>query len=242
MDVGQHDTTRDVTKSYTVMIQIGAIFAVFLLYWRRIVEIGQGLMGRSAAGRSLLIALVVAFVPAAAIGKVLEDPIETHLFGPGPVAAAWIVGGIAILIYVRRFQRPASEGNALETLIPKQAFLIGLVQALALWPGVSRSLVTILAALACGLTLSAAIEFSFLLGVATLSAATGYEMLRHGSEVTKAFGWSSPILGVVVAGVAAALAVVWMVGYLNRHGLAIFGYYRVVAGVAIIALLATHVI
>ena len=242
IDVGQNDATRAVTKSYTVMIQIGAILAVLLLYWRRIVDIVRGLLGRSQQGRSLLIALAIAFVPAALIGKVLEDPIEKHLFGPGPVAAAWIVGGVVILIWTRRFRGRPSPGMALESITARQALIIGLVQSLALWPGVSRSLATILAALACGLALDAAIEFSFLLGLATLSAATGYEMLKHGSEVTKTFGWSSPIIGVVTAAVSAAIAVKWMVRYLHRHNLDLFGYYRIAAGVTVIALLAAHTI
>lgn len=242
VDVGQSNATRDVTKSYTVMIQIGAIFAVLLLYWRRIIEIGRGLVGRSREGRSLLIALIVAFLPAALIGKLLEEPIESHLFGVGPVAAAWIVGGIVILIWSRRFRRPATEGISLEALSVKSALIIGVAQSLALWPGVSRSLVTILAALACGLTLSAAIEFSFLLGLAILSAATGYEMLRHGTEVTHAFGWSSPMIGIIAAAVSAAIAVKWMVAYLNRHSLDVFGYYRIAAGAAVIGLLVTKAI
>ena len=242
LDVGQNDATRDVTKSYTVMIQIGAILAVVLLYWRRIIEIVRGLLGRSRQGRSLLIALGVAFVPAALVGKLLEEPIEKHLFGPGPVAAAWIVGGIVILTWTRRTRDRPSRGLALETITAKQALVIGLVQSLALWPGVSRSLVTILAALACGLALDAAIEFSFLLGLATLSAATGYEMLKHGSDVTTTFGWSSPTIGIVTAAVSAAIAVKWMVGYLNRHSLDLFGYYRIAAGVAVVVLLATHAI
>ena len=101
---------------------------------------------------------------------------------------------------------------------------------------------TILAALACGLTLSAAIEFSFLLGLATLSVASGYEMARHGSEVTSTFGWSAPIIGVLAAGVSAAVAVKWMVGYLGRHSLDVFGYYRIAAGVVVVALLVTRAI
>ena len=242
MDVGQVDATRDVTKSYTVMIQIGAILAVVLLFWGRIIEIVQGLFGRSAPGRRLLVALIVAFVPAAVIGKGLEEPIEKHLFGAGPVAAAWIVGGVVILIYGRVWRTPSGDGRSLETITSRQALVIGVAQALALWPGVSRSLATILAALACGLTMSAAIEFSFLLGLATLSAATGYEMVRHGSEVTSTFGWSGPIIGVVAAGVSAAIAVKWMVGYLGRHSLDVFGYYRIAAGVVVVALLATRAI
>ena len=99
-----------------------------------------------------------------------------------------------------------------------------------MWPGVSRSLVTIVAALLVGLTLPAAVEFSFLLGLATLSAASLYEMAKHGSEVIDTFGWVSPIVGIIAAFVAAVIAIKWLVDYLNHHDLSIFGYYRIVVG------------
>jgi undecaprenyl-diphosphatase len=240
LDVGQTDATRDVTKSYTVIIQIGAIFAVIGLYWGRIVDMLRGIAGRSESGRRTLLALVLAFLPAAAFGLVLGDTIQEQLFGSGPVAAAWIVGGIAILVFVRVFRRPPDQGTRLEDLGARQALVIGLAQALALWPGVSRSLVTIVAALLVGLTLPAAVEFSFLLGLATLSAASLYEIAKHGSEVIDTFGWVSPIVGIVAAFVAAVLSIKWLVGYLSRHDLSIFGWYRIVVGVLVLVLLATH--
>lgn len=119
------------------------------------------------------------------------------------------------------------------------AAVIGGAQCLALWPGVSRSLVTILVAVLVGLALPAAVEFSFLLGFATLGAATGYETLTNGSAMVKAFGWLNPMIGVVVAFLAACAAITWMVSYLNRHSLAVFGYYRIVPGVGVGLLLGT---
>jgi undecaprenyl-diphosphatase len=242
LDVGQTDATRDVTKSYTVIIQIGAIFAVIGLYWRRLRDMLQGIAGRNAPGRRTFFALVLAFIPAAVFGVVFGDTIQEHLFGTGPVAAAWIVGGIAILVFVRLFRSPPDAGLRLEEMSGRQALIIGLAQAVALWPGVSRSLVTIVAALIVGLTLSAAVEFSFLLGLATLSAASLYEVVRHGSEVIDTFGWVSPIVGILAAFVAAVIAIKWLVDYLNHHDLSIFGYYRIVVGVAVLVLLATNTI
>ena len=242
LDVGQTDATRDVTKSYTVIIQIGAIFAVIGLYWSRLMDMVQGIAGRNPGGRRTLLALILAFLPAAAFGLVLGDTIQQELFGTGPVAAAWIVGGIAILVFVRVFRRPPNVGIRIEEIGARQAIVIGLAQALALWPGVSRSLVTIVAALLVGLTLPAAVEFSFLLGLATLSAASLYEIAKHGSEVIDAFGWVSPIVGIVAAFIAAVLAIKWLVDYLSNHDLSIFGYYRIVVGVLALVLLATHTI
>jgi undecaprenyl-diphosphatase len=242
LDIGQTDATRDVTKSYTVIIQIGAIFAVIGLYWRRLRDMLLGIAGRSPTGRSTLVALVLAFIPAAVFGLMFGDTIQEELFGTGPVAAAWILGGIAILVFVRVFRRPADVGIRLEEIGARQALVIGLAQALALWPGVSRSLVTIVAALLVGLTLSAAVEFSFLLGLATLSAASLYEIAKSGSEVIDTFGWVSPIVGIVAAFVAAVLAIKWLVDYLNHHDLSIFGYYRIVVGVVALVLLATNTI
>jgi undecaprenyl-diphosphatase len=240
LGVGQTDATRDVTKSYTVIIQIGAILAVVGLYRRRLVGMLQGIAGRNPAGRRTFLALVLAFIPAAAFGLVLGDTIQAHLFGSGPVAVAWIVGGIAILVFVRVFRRAPDAGLRLEEIGARQALVIGLAQALALWPGVSRSLVTIVAALLVGLTIGAAVEFSFLLGLATLSAASLYEIAKHGSEVIDTFGWVSPIVGIAAAFVAAVVAIKWLVGYLSHHDLSIFGYYRIVIGALVLVLIATN--
>jgi undecaprenyl-diphosphatase len=242
LDIGQTDVTADVTKSYTIIIQIGAILAVLLLYRGRIAQMVRGATGRNETGRRLLVALVVAFVPAGVIGFLFDDPIERELFGAGPVAGAWIVGGVLLVAYASRLEPPPEVGAPLERLGVRQALLIGIAQAVALWPGVSRSLVTIVAALLVGLSLPAAVEFSFLLGFATLSAASAYEIVTTGSEVVDAFGWVNPIVGIVAAFVAAAIAIKWMVGYLQSHNLAIFGWYRIAVGIATVALIATGVI
>ena len=120
--------------------------------------------------------------------------------------------------------------------------IIGLAQCFALWPGTSRSLVTIVAALAVGLTMSAAVEFSFILGLLTLGAATAFDLLKHGQEMFDTYGLRNPLIGFVVAFLAALLAVKWLVSYLQRHGIAIFGWYRIGIAVLAIVLLATGVI
>ncbi len=231
LGLGGTDAADTALDTYAICIQAGAILAVLVLYRSRIIELFQGLVGRSDEGRRLLIALFVAFLPAALVGVVAIDSIRSVLFGVAPVAAAWIVGGLFILWVTRQ---PWRRGGSLEleSLTVRHAFLIGLAQMAALWPGVSRSLVTIIAALAIGYSMRAAVEFSFLLGLLTLGVATVYEGLRSGDQLVATFGVATPVLGLVVAFVSAVVAVRWMVAWLQSRGLEVFGYYRVLIGVA----------
>ena len=218
----------DAANAYAICIQAGAIAAVLGLYWRRVRQMARGLVGRDADGRVLLRNLVVAFIPAAVFGLTFEAAIEEHLFGLWPIVAAWAAGGLAILtvVWTGREKLPP-QGRALEALTWRGALIIGLIQCIAMWPGVSRSLVTIVGAVLVGLGLPAAVEFSFLLGVVTLGAATAYKALQHGAAMLDMYGAPTIIVGFIAAFLSAVLAVKWMVAYLSRHGLAIFGYYRV---------------
>jgi undecaprenyl-diphosphatase len=242
INVGQRRATEDAAETYTITIQAGAILAVLVIYWNRVSAMARGLVGRDMTGRQLLIAIVVAFVPAALVAVVFEQPIKDRLFGVGPVIVAWMIGGIAILVFARLFRERTHGGRMLEALTLRDALIIGLAQCLALWPGTSRSLVTILAALALGYSLAGAVEFSFLLGVVTLGAATTYDALKNGQHMFDTYGVLDPAIGFVVAFVAAFLAVRWMIGYLNRHGIAIFGWYRIVVGAIALVLVATGVL
>jgi undecaprenyl-diphosphatase len=219
------------SDAYAICIQAGAIIAVFLVSFGRIKGMVKGIFGKDPNGLRLAGHLVVAFVPAAICGLFLEARIKQYLYGIWPVAAAWLVGGLFILAFL--VKQPRQEGNGVEGLTWKTALVIGLAQVLALWPGVSRSLVTIAAALFVGLSVSAAVEFSFLLGLVTLGAATVYEGIKLGPEIVRTFGWLSPAVGLVVAAVAAFFAVRWMVEYLRTRSLAIFGWYRIAAAAAV---------
>ena len=174
---------------------------------------------RRRAG-SLLTAVAIAFVPAAVVGVVSEKVIKDVLFGVAPVVVAWIVGGVAVLELSRRGLVGPRGGRALDAITTRDAVVIGAAQVLALWPGTSRSLVTIVAALLLGMSMAAAVEFSFLLGFVTLGAATVYETAKDGKLMIDTFGIAIPLLGLVVAFVAAAVSIRWMVGYLSRHDLA----------------------
>ena len=234
--------TGDAADTYAIAIQAGAIVAVLWLYPARFLAMARGAVGRDPTGRCILVAILVAAAPAALVGLLLEDVIRARLFGPWPVVAAWFVGGVAILVLEGRRSVPPSVGAPMTALGWRRALVIGAAQALALWPGVSRSLVTILAATALGLSPPAAVEFSFLLGFVTLGGATLYTAASSGGEVIAAFGLLTPLFGLVVAFIAAVAAMQWMVDYVSRRGLAVFGWYRIAVAAVTAGLLLAAVI
>ncbi|MEJ5375458.1 MAG: undecaprenyl-diphosphate phosphatase [bacterium] len=228
---------KEASDAYAVCIQGGAILAVLLLYWGRISSMATGLLGKHTQGLNLALKLGLAFLPAAVVGLLFEGVIKRYLFGAWPIVVAWFAGGVLILWFSRRNVAGAELGRGLEDLGWKGAVLIGLIQCTAMWPGVSRSLATILGGLVVGLSLGAAVEFSFLLGMLTLGAATIYDMLSHGRLMLQFFQPVSMAGGFLAAFFSAVVAVRWMVGYLQKHGLQIFGYYRMVLAVAVSILL-----
>lgn len=229
--------------AFAICIQAGAVVAVLGLYAARVRAMLRGLVGADGRGLRLALCVLTAFAPAAVVGVLFDDKIEQHLFGLWPVVAAWFVGGAAILVVARL--RPARErgaGAELDDLNWRLALVIGLCQCLALWPGTSRSLATIVGGVLVGLRLGAAVEFSFLLGLLTLSAATGYKGLSHGAELVSDYGWAALGIGFATAFVSAWVSVRWMVGYLERRGLELFGYWRVGLAAVVAALLALDVL
>jgi undecaprenyl-diphosphatase len=241
--LGLNDTqvSKDAIETYAICIQVGAIIAVLFLYWERIRQMLDGLLGRSEEGRTILRAVIIAFGFTAVIGLASEDFVKDNLFGIAPIAAAWIVGGLLILALGRIgwFDKTSNELGSLKW---QHAVVIGLIQAVAMWPGVSRSMITIIAAVLIGLSLRAAVEFSFLLGLLTLSAATAYEGLQGGPELIETFGIGTPLIGLVVAFVSAMVAVKWMVAWLNDRGFEVFGWYRIAVGILAFVLLGTNTI
>ncbi len=237
LGLGNTEAGKTASDAYVIAIQIGAILAVVWLYPKRIFSMALGFLGRDRAGLSLAMNTAAAFLPAAVIGLAFGDLIKEHLFGLWPVTLAWLAGGVAILTVAKGIHRSAGEGAGLEGLSMRMAVIIGLIQCIAMWPGVSRSLVTILGGVLVGLSVQAAVEFSFLLGLITLGAATCYEIFREGPAMLLQFGLVSPVIGIITAFFSAVAAVKWMVAYLNRHGLEIFGYYRIVLGVCVMALI-----
>lgn len=243
MGVGTSDVTKDAFDTYLIVIQAGAILAVLLLYWRRVVSIVKGMLGRDPQGRQIGIATICAFLPAAVVGVAFEKPIKSHLLEPVPVIIAWAVGGVLLLWFgSRAHDRDERNAKPLETITWQQGLIIGGAQVIAMWPGTSRSLITIVAALLVGLSLSAAVEFSFILGLVTLGAATVYEGAKNGGVVLDIYGWVNPLIGFVFAFASAAIAVKWMVAYLQRHSLSIFGWERLIVAAGALGLLLAGVI
>ena len=232
-------TTALAADTYTIVIQFGAIAAVAVLYWRQLLSMLNGLRGRDPAGAHLLRNLVIAFIPSAVLGLALHRWIAEHLFSVGTVIAAQAAGAVLILWaegYRQRrdAQSPAPAGAA--ELTPRQALNIGLLQCAALWPGTSRSMMTIVGGYLAGLDPRRSAEFSFLLGFATLTAATAFKGYESGAAMIQVFGWPHVLLGCLVAAVTAALAVRFLVNWLSRHGLAAFAWYRLAFAAVLAAL------
>lgn len=225
--------------AFTVVVQVGAIVAVLGLYRARVRQSVRGLLGRDAGGLALVRNLALAFAPAAVAGLLLDKRIEQHLFGLWPVAAAWAVGGALLLGLAPRLLRhqAAGRGRGLEHLGAGGALTIGLMQCLALWPGTSRSLAALLGGLLAGLSLPAAVEFSFLLGVLTLGAAAGYKGLTHGRVLVEQVGAVPLALGFAAAALTAALAVKALTAWVRTRSLAPFGWYRLALAAVVAALL-----
>jgi len=230
----------EASNAYAIAIQAGAIAAVLGLYARRCRQVLEGLLGRNPAGARLGARLVVAFLPAAVLGLSFDKAIERHLFGAWPIAAAWAAGGVVILIVDRRLDRQGRYD--LDSMTLRAAVVIGFAQCAALWPGVSRSLATILGALFAGLSLASAVEFSFLLGLLTLGAATSYKLLRHGHAMLEAYGALPIFAGFVAAWLAAIVSVRFMVQWLSHRGLGLFAWWRLLAAAAVVALLLAGVL
>ena len=231
-------TMKLAADTYTVVIQFGAIAAVVLLYRRQIAAMVRGLLGRDIAGLRLLVNLVIAFIPAAAIGFLVHDWVDDHLFSVGAVIAAQIVGALFMLYaeHWRRRRAQLVQGTREPSDIgPVSAAKIGLMQCVALWPGTSRSMMTMVGGYFSGLDPKRAAEFSFLLGFVTLTAASAYKSYKSGASMIAVFGWPHVLLGAVVAAVAAAVAVRFLVTWLTRHGLGIFAIYRLITAAVIAA-------
>jgi undecaprenyl-diphosphatase len=231
---------KTAADAYAICIQFGAILAVLGLYTRRVRQMTRGVLGRDPQGLRMATNVLAGFLPAAIIGALLDDVLKGYLFGMWPVVAAWLAGGVGILA-VSSWRNPQAvsfqRALGLERMTWRMGLAVGLAQCVAMWPGVSRSLATIVGGLLVGLSLPAAVEFSFLLGMVTLSAATLHDALKHGATMLHLYSFPSLAAGLLAAFIAAVLSIKWMITYLNRHGLAIFGYYRVALAVTVALLI-----
>lgn len=228
-------------NAFDIVIQLGAILAVVGLYRKRVGQMCAGLVGRNPQGLKLFALLVVAFLPAAIVGVPLHKKIEAVLFGPIPVAWALAVGGvvmIAVEYFYRRRDKSIRLTTNLDLMTFHQALIIGIAQICAMWPGTSRSMITIIAALLVGLDMMAAAEFSFLLALPTLMGATVISAHEDWHVLKQVAGVDGMLVGLVVSGIVAALAIKGFVKWLTHHGLTPFGIYRIIAAILVFWLLA----
>lgn len=238
------ENTKEAINAYLIVIQGGAILAVALIYRSQVWSMILGLVGRNASGRKLLINLFSAFLPAAFLGLLLDDLIESYLFGLLPVAIALFVGGL-FMAWAENRKKSMEEGRAnsteksLEDLTLGSSLLIGFLQCFAMWPGTSRSMMTIVGGYLVGLSRVHAAEFSFLLGLITLTAAAGYKSFTKWDAMNQYLTLGPVVFGCLVAGVFAALSVFWLVGYLTKKGLGIFVIYRIILSVIVFSIFLT---
>lgn len=208
---------------FTVFVQLGAIAAVPFLYFKRLF----------ASGLSIYYTIIASFIPAVILGILLDDFLEALFQGYWFIAGSWIIGGL-ILIRIDRWL-PAKEDHVdIQSISFLTAFKIGLFQCIAMIPGVSRSGATIVGARVLGLSHSAAVEYSFLLGIPTILGACAKKLLdyRHDFDVlfTKEHIQFLGV-GTAISFLVALLTIKWMVGFVRKHGFSLFGYYRISIGV-----------
>jgi undecaprenyl-diphosphatase len=229
------DDADPATASFDIVVQLGAILAVVVHYRTLLGERARGLLSGDRASRNLALALLVAFLPAAVVGLAFRKIIKAHLFGPLPVAGALVVGGVAMIVVERmRARRPPVPADSLDSVTPRRALAIGLGQCLSLWPGTSRSMCTIVAAQLSGLSTATAAEFSFLLALPTLGAATLYEGFKARHVLLASVGAPSLTVGLVVSFFVAWGVIASFLTYLKKHGLEPFGWYRIVVGAVVL--------
>lgn len=226
--------------TFNIVIQGGAILAVLGLYFPRVLRMCRGLIGRDKDGLALALRIIVAFLPAAVLGVLLNDVIEALLFNTPSVLTALALGGVFMIALdakrLRHHRNASPEastdlGPDLHEISMAKAVAIGLLQCVAMVPGTSRSMMTIAGGVLVGLHPRRAAEFSFLLGLPTLGGACVFSLYKtltgDGPNMFEVIGWMPIAIGLLVATVSAAFAVRWLVGFLNRHGLALFGWYRI---------------
>ncbi len=213
-------------KSFQIIIQLGAMAAVVGIFFRRLCSI------------ELLKRLLVAFLPTGILGLILYDLIKRYLLGNTAVTISMLgIGGLILLFFERFINRKhqiansAAELARLENLPYKNVFIIGLCQAVAMVPGVSRSAATIVGAMLLGYDRKTAVEFSFLLALPTILAATGFDLL-HNWQSFSSNQFGILLIGFGVAGLSAVAAVKWLLGFVRRHSFRVFGVYRIALAVA----------
>lgn len=218
------------TKLFEIAIQLGAILSVVVLYWKKFFDFSKW---------QFYVKLLVAVIPALLLGKLFSDKIDQLLESPTTVAVSLLVGGIILLFIDQLFKQPIIQEE--KEISYAKAFIIGIWQCIAMIPGVSRSAASIIGGMQQKLTRNLAAEFSFFLAVPTMAAATGYKLLKTYTEHPEILQNKQNLItlgiGNVVAFIVALLAIKFFIGFLQKHGFKLFGWYRIIVGVILLALI-----
>lgn len=235
--------STEFVKAFTVIIQFGAILSVIVLYWKRFFNVNKDVpdnvtgVNRFLKKYDFYWKLLIGFIPAAVLGFLFSDIIDDLLESVKVVAIMLVLGGIVMLFVDKWFNKTKVDQHLSE----KNAFIIGFFQCIAMIPGVSRSMATIVGGMTQGLTRKNAAEFSFFLAVPTMAAATGYKLLKlflseNGSEMLHQ-NINVLIIGNIVAFIVAMLAIKFFIGFITKYGFKLFGWYRIIIGGIILGLL-----
>lgn len=219
---------NEYTKMFTVAIQLGAILAVVVLYWKKFFDFSN---------LKFYLKLLVGVIPAIILGLIFGKEVDRLLESSTTVAISLLLGGVVLIFIDKAFTRPKIESEKQIGFL--QSFIIGTWQCLAMVPGVSRSAASIIGGMQQKLTRHAAAEFSFFLAVPTMAAATGYKLFKHYKETGGFTGEELKLLAVgnIIAFLVAMLAIKFFIGFLQKHGFKIWGYYRIAVGAILLVLI-----
>ncbi|MBO5084358.1 MAG: undecaprenyl-diphosphate phosphatase [Bacteroidaceae bacterium] len=232
-------------KAFTFIIQFGAILSVLVLYWKRFFQLnhtpvpeGTSMVKRLLHKYDFYWKLFIAFIPAAVFGLLCSDAIDAMLERVEVVAVMLILGGIFMIFCDRIF----NKGSETTELTERRALMVGLFQCISMIPGVSRSMATIVGGMSQRMTRKAAAEFSFFLAVPTMLAATVYklyDLVKEGGMEIITDNLTTLLIGNAVAFIVALLAIKFFINFVTKHGFKAFGWYRIIVGALILALLFT---
>lgn len=254
-------------EMYEVVIQLGAILAVVVLYWRKIsssvVEFFnyifafilsktsgdkrqyENRLAKSETGFRFGINVIIGTIPAAILGLLFHDEIKEYLFSTKTVAIGFIVGGILLIVIENNFRRRAKRSKIvkdIDKMTYKQSLLVGCFQCLSLWPGMSRSASTIMGGWIAGLSTTVATEFTFFLAIPAMVGASGLDLLKFDYSQMNATNWIALILGFIVAFIVSLVVIDKFINYLKKKPMRIFAIYRVFAGIILAILIFTNII
>lgn len=225
--------------TFEIFIQLGAVVAVIIFFRAELLQQLTTVTSDKRVQR-LWLNVIIAFVPAAVLGVIFIDDIKAVLFRPTVIAATLIIGGVIFLLVERRPTQSA-QVQSLESITPRQALGIGIAQITSLIPGVSRSGSTIVGGMLFGLDRAVATKFSFYLAIPTLGIATVYDLVKN-LNLIQSGDIVNLIVGAVVSGIVAWIAIRWLLVYVARNTFVVFGYYRILAGIIIIALVIVNIL